>query len=136
MVGTPVEIICGGHRHPVRTGIRETLLEHVHQPSRIPVRQGPKQQRMIRTEDRCIGSDAQRHDQQRRNAEPRISAHLPQTVQQVLSQIVDPMHPAGLAALLLSLLQPTQRNQRGPASVVRAHTARPILLRLPLDVIP
>jgi hypothetical protein len=109
-------------------------VEHHHQLIRIRIRKRSQQHCIHNAENRGVGSDAQGEREHRHRREAGRLPHHQHAVQEVLGEILNPVHPPGLAALLLNPVHRSKFPQsHGPGFPLR-HTRGDCLFGQLLDM--
>jgi hypothetical protein len=106
----------------------------IRQSLRLSIRQRTNQHRINQTEDRRTRADSERKRKHRHHRKRTLPPQRPQTIAKVLSQIVEPRHPARLIALLHSFGHAAEHSFGLGLRSLRRHPLGDILLRLPLQV--
>ena len=96
----------------------------------MPNRQACQYHRVENCEDGCVRADAEGEGKNRDGGEARRFAQHPQPKSQIVNEILNPIHPARVAALLFSLLETFQIHPRPPPCHFFRHPLRNVILQL------
>src|SRR5205807_9941737 len=101
----------------------------------ISIRKWSQQERIDNTEycGRC--ANAKREGENRDASESWGFAQHPQTVSQILNEILNPVHTARVAAFLFGLLDTAQVEPRAAVRLLLRHASPPVFLGFPFEVI-